>query len=425
MTTLRRILLALTLLALAACGDTSTTDRTKAQVRLVNASGGYAQLDLREDGELRQAGVGYASSAAYAAVDPNPDDLTIHAAGSPTALATLQPSLSKNRSYTLLAFGSAGGLRQVLLDDNQGEPETGRTLLRVINAAPDAGALDVYVTTTTEDLATSVPLQAGAAYGEVGPWLAVTSGTWRLRVAAGGSKTDLRLDLSAIELASRQVLTLVLTTSRGGVLVNGLVLLQQADVVRRDGAQARVRAVAGVANGGAVSATVGTVSLMSGVGSPAVGTYQLVTAGSVTPTLAVNGVPLAGPATTLEAGADYTLLVHGAPTVPQAAWLADDNSLPIAGGTARMRLVNGVSGASGPLAMTVDFVPLADGVTAGVASGYAVADASTSARVAVTAAGTEQPLFVAPEQSIAAGAVYSVFVVGAQAAPTGIVRKDR
>jgi hypothetical protein len=426
MTTLVRVLLLLaTLFALGACGDAGTTDRTKAQVRLVNASGGYPQLDLREDGTLRQGGVSYANSAEYVGVEPIPDDLAIHVAGSPTALATLQPTLAKNKHYTLLAYGRVGALGQLLLDDNQGEPDNDRTLVRVINAAPDAGALDIYVTATSEPLAPAVPLQAAAAYGAVGSWLAVTSGRWRLRVTAVGSKTDLRLDLPDVALGSKQRLTLVLTPAASGVLVNALVLDQEGAIARRDGAQARVRAVAGVAGGAAVSAAVGGVTVMNGVGSPAVGAYELVAAGDVTPQVAVGGASFDAPATTLAAGGDYTLLVHGTGGAPLASWVLDDNRLPTTSGTARVRLINGVAAASGPLAMTIDFLPLADGVGAGLASAYASTNAAPSARIAVTAAGTGTPLFLAPEQSIVDGTVYSVFVLGAADAAAGVVRKDR
>jgi D-alanine-D-alanine ligase-like ATP-grasp enzyme len=75
--------------------------------------------------------------------------------------------------------------------------------------------------------------------------------------------------------------------------------------------------------------------------------------------------------------------------------------------------------------MTIDFLPVADAVGLGMASGYAATDASSAVRIAVTAAGASAPLFLVPDQVIAAGAVYSVFVVGEVAAPTGIVRKDR
>jgi hypothetical protein len=84
-----------------------------------------------------------------------------------------------------------------------------------------------------------------------------------------------------------------------------------------------------------------------------------------------------------------------------------------------------VEGLSGPLSLSADFAPVADGVAAGTASAYGGVDATTTAQLSVSAAGTAAPLFSAVEQTFVAAANYSVFLVGSAAAPVGIVRKDR
>ena len=94
-------------------------------------------------------------------------------------------------------------------------------------------------------------------------------------------------------------------------------------------------------------------------------------------------------------------------------------------GQARLRLVNGVAELAAPLSMTADFVPVADGVMPGAASAYASVDATLTAQLSVTAAGLTAPLYGAVDQPLVAGAVYSVFVVGAPDAAVGILRKDR
>jgi hypothetical protein len=410
-------------LVLVGCGG--GTDRTKAQVRLVNASIAYAALDLRVDDQLRQAQVGYGAAADYVEVDPGKAATGVSRSGSSTALLSFTPAVSKGRHYTVLAYGTEGSLRQLLLDDNAANGDSGKTPLRVINAAPDAGALDIYLTGSADPLGSSVPLQAGAAVGSVGDWLSVDSTTWRLRVTLAGSKSDLRLDLPGLFLPSRQPVTLVLTPASGGVLVSALLLTQQGAITRSDVTQSRVRVAAGVADGGAVSAMVAGTALMTGVGSPAIGLYTLLGAGNQPVVLAVNGTPLAAPNFALAAGADYTLLVWGPVATPQASWLADDNRLPADSGQARLRLVNGMAALATPLAMTADFVPVADGVAAGSASAYASVTGTSLARLSVTAAGLTAPLFVATDQTLAAGANYSVFVMGTTAAPVGILRKDR
>jgi len=417
-------LLATAALLLAACGG-GDTDRTKARLRLVNASDAYVSLDLRVEDQLRQGGVTYGTRADYVEVDPGEADSSITNSGSATALLSFTPAVSRDKSYTVLAYGAQGALRQVLLDDNVDAPDSGRTLLRIVNAGADAGDLDVYLTGADEDLATAVPVQSRASYGvPVGP-LSVNSGSWRLRVTATGSKTDLRLDLSALALVSEQVLTLVLTPARGGVLMNALLLEQRGAIAREDTALARVRVVAGVADSGAVSASVGGKSLMSSVGSPAVGLYALVPSGTQPVALAVNGTPLAAGPETLAAGADYTLLVSGLPGTPLADWIEDDNRRAADSGNARLRLVNGVAGLAAPLSMTADFVPVADGVLPGSASAYASVEATLTAQLSVTAAGLPTPLYGAVDQPLVAGAVYTVFLVGAPSAAVGILRKDR
>ena len=411
---------------LVGCGG-GGKDRTKAQLRLVNASSGYAELDLLVDDSRRQAGVGYGAAAGYVEVAPDKARSAITRAGSGTPLLSLTPALAKNRSFTLLAYGREGALQSLLIDDNAAAPASGRSTLRVLNAAPDAGALDIYLTGTDEPLASAVPVQGNATAGVLGPALTLDATTWRLRITAAGNKADLRLDLPAVVLASQQVATLVLTPGRGGVLVNALLVVQQAAITRHDTPQARVRVAAGVADSAAVSASVGGTALTTSVGSPAVGLYTLLPAGTQPVVLAVNGTPLAAANVVLAAGGDYTLLVSGLPAAPAANWLEDDNRPSASTGSAKVRLVHGVAAPAATLSMTVDFVPVAEPVASGLASAYASITASTTARLAVTAAGLglSNPLFIATEQRLDAGATYSVFVVGAANSPVGILRKDR
>lgn len=406
---------------LAACGGGA--DRTKAQVRLVNASSGYALLDWRVDDELRQGTVPYGETADYVEADPGKTN-TLARAGSGTALLTFNPAVSERKHYTLLAYGPQGGLKQLLLDDEAGAPDENRSLLRVVNAAPDAGALDIYLTGTADTLAESVPVQSGAAVDAIGEWLTVNSGSYRLRVTAAGSKTDLRLDVSTLGLASEEVLTLVLSPATGGVLVQGLVLTQQGAIAALAPTQARVRVVAGLAEAGSVNLRVGGAAVLSNVNTPAVTPYSLVPAGEQAVVVEVNGAAQSS-SFTLTAGADYTLLVHGPADAALVNWIVDDNNLPSDRTRAKLRLVNAVHGSSGPLSLSADFAPVADGVVAGSASAYGGIDATTTAQLSVSVVGTAAPLFSAVEQTFVAAANYSVFVVGSASAPVGIVRKDR
>jgi hypothetical protein len=411
-------------LLLAACGG-GGEDRSKAQLRLVNATAAYAALDLVVDERRLQNSVAYGQSASYVEIEPDETATEITRPGSSTALATANPAVSEGDRYTLVAYGSEGSLKTTLLDDNANEPDSGKVRVRVLNASADAGNVDVYLTTADAPLAEAEALQAGAVAGTVTGYTTVDAATWRLRVTAAGDRDDLRLDISGIALTSRQIVTLVITPGSGGVLVNALVVAQRGAITAQTGASARVRAVAAVTDSGAVAATVGGVALMNGTGAPAIGRYLLVPAGAAAATVSVNGAEVAVPAATLAAGADYTLLVWGPATAGAAAWLEDDNRPPSVSTRAKLRLVHGVAGLAATIAMTLDFIPVADGVAGGSASASTLVDTTADGTLTVTAVGLGAPLWSDTEVVLAAGGVYTLFVVGPSSAPTGILRKDR
>jgi hypothetical protein len=427
-------------LAAAACGG-GATDPSKAQLRLVNATGPvtvnnavtYNQLALRLDGQAVQGQVAYGETGSYAEVS----------AGSPTAsltrplggasLLSFTATLTKGKYSTVLAYGVEGGseranegtLAQLVLDDNADEPAANKSRVRVVNAAPDLGVLDVYLTGSAEALTTSGLVQSAAAVGTAGAFTELASGNWRLRITPSGNKADVLLDVPALALGSRQVATLAVTPGPGGVLAHVLVLTQRGGVQVANNTQARVRVVAGLADGGLVSATVGGTPLLANATSPAVGAYTAVLAGTQPVTLTVAGSLRAVPAAVLQAGGDHTLLVHGTPAAPLAQWLMDTNTRPVASTRVRMRLVNGVVGLANPLGLTADFVPVASSVAAGAASPYTELAASSKAQLAVTLPGAATPLFTAVDRVLEATATYTVLVVGSVAAPVGIVLKDR
>ena len=418
---------------LGACGG--GTDRTKAQVRMVNASAGYSQLDLQVDGQLRQGQVGYGAAEAYVEIDPGKASSAITSAGSATTLLSFTPALSEKKHYTVLAFGAAGALRQMLLDENTSAPDTGKALLRVVNVSPDAGALDVYLTAPTDLLPNVVAVQSAVAYGVQGSHALVNSGSWRLRITAAGSKTDVRLDVPVVVLASKQVSTLVLTASTGGLMVNSLMLAQQGSIQRQDTQQARVRLVAAVTDSAVVKASLGSTSLISTaanageITSPSLDGYVPVLAGAWAATVTVNGQAVAVPSMTLSSGQDYSFMVHGPSAAPRTSWLTDDNRLPSDTTQVKLRLVNGVADSTAALAMKLDGSSVAGAVLVGAASDYTlvkpVAAGGTNGRLSITAAGVPTAIYTSASQTLAAGGSYSVFVVGPVAAPTGLVGVDR
>jgi hypothetical protein len=204
-----------------------------------------------------------------------------------------------------------------------------------------------------------------------------------------------------------------------------LVIPQQATPNAQRNLQSRIRLVAGAGDNAAVTGKVGDTSLNVNLRSPSVGSYRLVTAGSVPLTLTVNGNSTLGGTSTLGSGRDYTVMVTGTSASPEYRLLEDDNRLPTSSSKARMRLVHGAFDVQSSLSLALEYGSVASDVAYGTASSPALVEPSSSARVEVTSPLYVQPLYLNTEAVVSASGVYTLFVLGGASSPAGVLRRDR
>lgn len=360
---------------LTACGGGGDDGGGNTQVRLLNATRSYNSLDLEVNDKKINSAVAYAGVGEYGSVDTN---ATASKVTNPvgTSISAITPTLTGGTNYTYITYGFAGAIRTTLLQESETAPAANKAKLLVLNLAPDAGAMDVYVTGATDPLesatahATNLQGGSGSGYGEI------NSGTFRIRVTGYNKRTDLRLDIPAVTLDSASVNTLILTATDGGVLVNGITLVQKGAAKNFATVQSRVRTVAALSAGGAVTSTLNGQSMFNGAISPLISDYITTASGASTLSVAVNGVNRTFTAPTLGVGKDTTLLVWGDPTDPKLTVLDDDNRLPTVAGDVKVRLVNALptSGAG----LNVAFGSVASNVAAGSASTFGITSSSTT-----------------------------------------------
>jgi len=410
---------------LAGCGG--GTDSGRASLRLVNASHGYAALDLYVDDSRRASAVARGAASDYAAVAAGQAVSTVLTqAGSTTALSTVSRTLAEDTAYALVAHGWAGALRVTLVQEDVAAAASGRAKLRVMNLGSDPGALDVYLTGDAESLDDAVPLAAGVEAGGSTSHLTLGAGSYRLRVTAAGNRQDLRLDVSGLSLGSTQVANLLLTPATGGVLVNAALLVQRGSTTALPNRWARARVVAALSGNARVTAAVAGSTVASALTAPSVGGYGLVTGGDNLPVqLSVDDRVVTVPNQALAAGGDHTLLVWGPAAAPQLAVLTDDNRLPTGSTQARVRLVNGLHGAGVGLGLEVDFSALAVNIAEGTASPYGLVNASSAMRLEVKSPLSATPLYTLTEARIDARSLYTVFMLGEAGAPQPLLRRER
>jgi hypothetical protein len=413
--------------ALVGCGGGGGDDGGSASVRLVNATLTHASINLLANSTTIITGTAIDTASGYVGVDDGSPSLQVNDANSGAVLAVTAPTIAKDQKFALVAYESGGSVRTAVISEDTDAPSSGTALVRVFNAATDAGNIDVYVTDPAVDITTlASPTFSFTSSSSVqaSNFVSFGPGTYRIRVTGAGNPSDLRLDIPSTVLASQQVATVILTPTTGGTLANGSVLIQDAGYSATRNTNARVRLVAAVTPGASVSAAASGVPIGTNV-APSFSTYVSVPSGSPI-SITVNGAPVAAPATALAAGSDSSLMVYGSSANPTAILITDDNHLPTAINNYKLRLVNGVTGAAVPLTLVVNFETLASGVQPGTASSYSVKAATVqNTQIEVTSPNSLTPIFSKNDASLPGSSVFTLFMLGDASAPIGRLSKDR
>lgn len=419
-------------IALTGCGSSSDSS-SSVSLRVANATLTHTSLDLLVNAAVAVSATAADAVSAYASPASGSNTLQVNDAGGGTALATTVPTLTGGNHYTLLAYESAGVVKTLMLGEDVTLPVSGVTTLRIYDVAPEAGPLDVYVTTstcTTSSLSAIAPTTSfGTLTGPSAVSLTQGAGTYNVCVAASGSKTDIRMSLP-ITITGQTVATVAMTPASGGALLNGSLLIQQGAYSAVRNTNARVRLASAVAVGApntvAASSSDGTV-IDAGSVAPAFGFYTVVPASS-TLNISVNGSSLAVTSGALVAGGDATLLVYGGPTLAavSATVIADDNRPPTNSAATKLRLINGITGSTGALTLTANSAPIGVSVAAGAASTYQSVIGTTSSTGTTNtfsfalSSSTAGPLTLPASSATAtlnANATYSVLATGDVSAP--------
>ncbi|HZV93052.1 MAG TPA: DUF4397 domain-containing protein [Caldimonas sp.] len=402
--------------AVAACGGGSLSV-TQGHVRLVNATHGIGALDLYQGSSLISSNIAAGTAGAYADLDPGSYTFNLNLAGTSATAATIAGTVQKKDDYTLVAYTTGGTLTGTYIAENEGSPSSKSAKLRLFNAdATDVPSVDAYLLTTDcSDLASSPAAPIITAVTGLQPSYtqvnAASGGTaYHLCVTTAGDKSDLRLDIPSLTLSDGQIVTVILTASSGGVLLDGLVLNQGGTLVAATSASTRIRLAVGTTDGSLVTASVNGVSLGTQLPAPAVGSYVLVPSGPITLVATIGGVAVPDPGLTATPGADMTLLIAGTASTPPVL-ITDNNSVSTStANPVKLRLVNGMN-TTGPATLTDNFINVGVPAAFGASSGYGQVQASTALAQLQATIGAMQ-LCQSANVTLTAGDVYTVFLLG-------------
>lgn len=416
-------------------------------LRVLHASPDAPKVNILVDGNTVLENLDYKTGSGFLALDQGSYDLAVEAitpSGNATVIDLADTALEGDTEYSVLAVGevAAGSLQALLIANPQSAIGAGNFRAQVVHGAPDAPAVDVYVTAPGADLTAEVPLGTFSFKEELGP-VEAPAGDYQIRVTLAGDPATVVFDSGTVTLDAGMDLLLVAVdnTAAGSAPISLVALDAEGSSELLDvGSPAEIRvihaspdapAVDVIANDNFASPTVAGLAYPDVAPAPDAylgvphDTYNLKVAAAGTTTVVLDFDA------TLAAGARYTVLATDLLANITELVLTDDNRRLAT--EAKVRLIHG-SPAAGPVDIYVtaagdtdltDNEPAFAAVTFQASTGY-VSLAAGDYRIALTPAGDVSTIALDVTVSVAAGGVYTAVARDAVGggAPLGLILLD-
>lgn len=214
--------LVVSLLMFSACGGSSNDH---ALLRVIHGSPDAPNVDVIVDDDVVLTNVAYKEGSGYLDVDQGPRRIRVNVAGTDTTVIDATVDLAKDTAYSVIASNKVANISALVLTDDISAKDGSTSGVRVVHNAPSAPAVDVYVTSTDADLATSIPVLSNVTFGQSSAYLDVPEGLYRFRVAVSGTKT-VAIDTTATVKGNSNYSVIALDNTGGGAPFGALV---QAD----------------------------------------------------------------------------------------------------------------------------------------------------------------------------------------------------
>jgi len=193
------------------CGSSNA----QSELRVLNASPNVGSIDVLVDTATVASDIGYATATSYISIKSGSRDLQINTTGTTTSLLTATLSIGESTQTTVIVANYAANLGAVVLADSTTAPVSGSAQIRVVNAAPNMGPVDIYIVPSGTDLATTTPVATAVAFETGTDYVTETAGTYHIFFTVTGS-TFAYLDSGAISFGSGQNRTVVALNSPSG-----------------------------------------------------------------------------------------------------------------------------------------------------------------------------------------------------------------
>ena len=387
-------------------------DQNSTQMRALNAVAGSEPLDVLIDDDAKITGLASGAASGFSEFDSGTRDTKVRSSTNQAILLDKSINYNSGAANTLVLLGPRTGVGTLLLADDATAPSSGHFKGRGVGLSPDAGAVDIYI--TSGDVTNTVPTISGVTYTSVTDYTEGTPGSYRIIFTAAGSK-DVLFQSAPQTLSEGQIFSAAVFPSGGGKLVNAVLMFNGVGGTSTfiPNSLGRIKAINTIPDAGTLNFKAGTTTLFANVPFAGGSSYVTLPAGSQTLGIEASNVPgsaLATAAVTIDPARDYTALALGSVSSPTLAVFPDDNSFPSTG-YAKLRFVNGANGI-GAVDGFVNFAAQASAVAFGTGSSYSQLTPSTTYTITFATAGGVTTLATIDPAELDAGGVYTAYIVG-------------
>jgi hypothetical protein len=197
------LLVNLALADINGAGQRVIVNSTLTEYKVVNAAFQTGAVNQLLDGAVVSPNLAYPTASLYNLTTPGAHTITFEAADTPGAtVASVTTTLAAATDSSVFVTGFAGALTAVVLQDLNFPGLSSAPRLRIVNASPDAPALNVALNGTQQVTALAFPAASD--------YLTLASGTYTVTFTNPGTGV-VALTVSGVALTSGQTSTLYLT----------------------------------------------------------------------------------------------------------------------------------------------------------------------------------------------------------------------
>jgi hypothetical protein len=194
------LIAALTLLA--GCSSSDDDPVVTADVRFIHASPDAPSVNVEGQSSTLVADLGYKSASPFLPFDVGTLNVRVDGivpGGTATVIGPVDLMLAADTSYSVIALGEVAAIDALVIAEPATLVGAGQVRAQVVHAAPNAPAVDVYVTAPGADLTQSVPLGSFAFGEDLGP-VGVAAGDYEIRVTLPADPASVVFDSGTVAL---------------------------------------------------------------------------------------------------------------------------------------------------------------------------------------------------------------------------------